>query len=106
MRLEQKKGLLEVVRLFYELHQEVKKSIQKKNEPLATDLLIQCQQRGEELGNAIEAILGEGTESVSLLEEYCEHVYEMSTVYKRGDVQRAAGSVHTEGGGIFKDALL
>ncbi len=79
MRLEQKKGLLEVVRLFYELHQEVKKSIQKKNEPLATDLLIQCQQRGEELGNAIEAILGEGTESVSLLEEYCEHVYEMST---------------------------
>ena len=79
MRLEQKKSLLEVVRLFYELHQEVKKSVQKKNEALATDLLIQCQQRGAELGNAIEAILGEGTESVSLLEEYCEHVYEMST---------------------------
>ena len=85
MRHEQKKGLLEVVRLFYELHQEVKKSLQKKGEGTATDLLIQCQQRGEDLGNAIETIEGEGTKAVSLLEEYCEQVYQISVQIRYAD---------------------
>lgn len=79
MRLEQKKGLLEVIRMFYALHQEVKKSIQKKDEALATELLVQCQQRAGELGDAIEAILGEGAAPVPDLEAYCEHAYQIST---------------------------
>lgn len=42
------------------------------------DLLTDCQNCAITMGNKIEAVYGEGTESVKALEEYCEVIYNIS----------------------------
>ena len=44
----------------------------------ATDLLIQCQEGAQKIGETIEQSEGEGTEAVACLERYCEGLYQMS----------------------------
>ncbi len=58
-------------------HQQVKTFIDKKNIPMAMDLLVQCQGVAITVGTAIDEEQGEGHPTVNLLENYCEMVYEL-----------------------------
>lgn len=50
------------------------KKIQKEK---ILELLTDCQETAIAMGQEIEAIYGEGTESVQKLEEYCESLYQI-----------------------------
>ena len=77
MRKAQKKQAEDFIRLLEQAHLEIKKALEAKKITLALDLLEQCQDGAIELGNMIEAQEGEGFVTVSLLEEYCELVYQL-----------------------------
>lgn len=78
MQLLRKREILSVVKLFADMHEEIRKRIWAKEYQSAVKLLIECQQNAIDIGNIIESIEGEGTEAVKLLENYCEQVYQIS----------------------------
>ncbi len=77
MRKAQKQQAEDFVKLLDRAHKEIKKAIERKDGAAAADLLEQCQDGAIELGNMIEAEEGEGFVTISLLEEYCELVYQI-----------------------------
>ena len=77
MRKAQKQQAEDFVKLLDRAHKEIKKAIERKDGAAAADLLEQCQDGAIELGNIIEAEEGEGFVTISLLEEYCELVYQI-----------------------------
>lgn len=76
MRKAQKKQAEEFTKLLGQAHNEIKKTIERKQFDAAMDLLEQCQSGAIELGNMIEHAEGEGFVTIPLLEEYCELVYQ------------------------------
>lgn len=84
MRLEQKKQAEDFTRLLSQAHDEIRKAIGAENIPIAMDLLAQCQEGAIQLGNLIEATEGEDCPTISLLEFYCELVYEIYGELGRG----------------------
>ncbi|MDR2600491.1 MAG: hypothetical protein LBC73_09485 [Oscillospiraceae bacterium] len=64
MRKHQQKQILEVIETLYEAQ--------------ASELYADCQEGALGVGEYIEEIVGEGTTTVSLLEEYCELIYKAS----------------------------
>ena len=77
MRREQKKQAEDFVKLLGQAHEEIKKDIERKHMELARDMLAQCQEGAIQLGNLVEATEGEDCIAISLLESYCELVYEI-----------------------------
>ncbi|MDR2589841.1 MAG: hypothetical protein LBC71_02465 [Oscillospiraceae bacterium] len=64
MRKHQQKQILEVIETLYEAQ--------------VSELYADCQEGALGVGEYIEEIVGEGTATVSLLEEYCELIYKAS----------------------------
>lgn len=77
MRKSQKKQAEDFLKLLGQAHDEIKRWIENGNILEAMDMLGQCQEGAVGLGNLIEKTEGEGTHTVSLLEEYCELTYEI-----------------------------
>ena len=77
MRKAQKKQAEDFIKLLDRAHNEVKKAMERKDRDASSGLLEQCQEGVIELGNMIEAEEGEGFPTISLLEEYCELVYQI-----------------------------
>lgn len=77
MRKAKKRQAEDFLQLLGQAHLEIKKALETKKYELAMDLLEQCQDGAIELGNMIEEQEGEGFVTVSLLEEYCELVYQL-----------------------------
>lgn len=75
MRIGQKKQIEEFVKLLEQAHEEICREIEKQNWNSALELLGQCQEGAVSLGELIESSEGEQTETVPLLESYCEQVY-------------------------------
>ncbi len=78
MRQYLKHQCFKTIDILKEAHQEIKKFIDKRKGDIALSLLEQCQQGAISLGNFLDSQLGEGTEQVEQLEEYCELVYQLS----------------------------
>lgn len=77
MRKAQKKQAEDFLKVLSQAHDEIKRQIEKGNDPAAMGLLGQCQEGALGLGNLIEKTEGEGTYTVSLLEDYCELIYQI-----------------------------
>ena len=77
MRKAQRKQADEIIRLLSHVHEGVKNAIAAGQHDKAMELLAQCQESAIELGQAIEETEGEGFVTVSLLENYCEAVYQV-----------------------------
>lgn len=77
MRKAQKKQAEDFIKLLDRAHNEVKRAMERKDRDASSELLEQCQEGVIELGNMIEAEEGEGFPTISLLEEYCEVVYQI-----------------------------
>lgn len=75
MRKAQRQEILEMLQTLEEAHREIKENIDRKNAPLAQDLLTQCQECAITIGNTIEKLEGEGFVTVSCVEAYCDAVY-------------------------------
>lgn len=66
-----------MVMLLCRAHNEIRKNIAGQNLAAALSLLEQCQQGAIRLGELIEQAEGEGVYTVSLIEAYCELVYQI-----------------------------
>ena len=76
MRKLQQKKILGMLNELEENHDQLRKN--PKPESVA-DLLANCQNFAIQIGEYIEEIEGEGTQTVSLLEDYCELAYQAYT---------------------------
>ena len=85
MRKAQKQQAEEILRLLARVHEGIKHSIETNKTDSALDMLAQCQESAINLGEMIEETEGNGTKTVSCLEEYCERVYQIYVLLGQGD---------------------
>lgn len=78
MRKFQKQQLLDIFTSLHILHQESRIRLEKKEYQTVQTALSDCQEAAIQMGEAIEQLVGEGTEAVGYLEQYCERVYQTS----------------------------
>lgn len=78
MRKFQKEQLLDIFTSLHELHQECKDKIEQKEYQTVQTALSDCQEAAIQMGEAIEQLMGEGTDAVTFLEQYCERLYNLS----------------------------
>lgn len=79
MRRFQKQQIQDIVTCLYDMHQEAVKKLKKKQYQAVQQYFNDCQEAAIQVGEAIEQIVGMGTEAVTCLEEYCEELYQVST---------------------------
>ena len=78
MRKKIKKELFTILDTIGEAHNEIGVLYKKKDWSSVIDLLTSCQEAAISIGTSIEESEGEGTNTVALLEGYCEFLYEVS----------------------------
>jgi hypothetical protein len=83
MRRFEKKAILHMLDTIEEAHKEYKKFKKRGDWDDCVSILTSCQEAAVSIGNAIEKAEGDNTESVKLLEKYCEDLYQLSQ-RKRG----------------------
>ena len=76
MTKKQKKQAEDFIKLLGRAHDGIKKTIETRNSEASLDLLSQCQECAIKLGEIIEAVEGEDFVTISIIEEYCEIVYQ------------------------------
>lgn len=84
MRKTHKRQAENFIKLLEQAHIEIRDSIEKESYPMAMDLLSQCQEGAISMGNLIERDEGEGFITISLLESYCELVYQVYEDLRQG----------------------
>lgn len=77
MRRAQKRQIEETIRQIEKVHDEIKKCIGRGNVVQAEKLLADCQNAAIAIGTLIEDTEWEGHLTVTVLEEYCELVYQI-----------------------------
>lgn len=77
MKKAQKKQAEEFTALLEQAHREIKRYIENHDAEAAMDLLVQCQEGALQLGELIEKTEGENCPTISLLENYCERIYQI-----------------------------
>ncbi|MDE7205916.1 MAG: hypothetical protein K2N90_01920, partial [Lachnospiraceae bacterium] len=77
MRKAQKQQAIELVKQIEEAHNQIKQYIEQGNIQPAMELLEDCQNGGITIGTLIEETEGEGHPTISLLEDYCELLYQI-----------------------------
>lgn len=85
MRKADKDQADEIVRLLGQVHEGIRKMLETGQKGTVLDLLSQCQDAAIQLGETIERSEGEGFVTVTLLEEYCELVYQIYESVRQGE---------------------
>lgn len=78
MRRSEKKSIIEMLATIGEAHREYEKLRTTGDDNASIEILTGCQESAVSIGNAIDKSEREGTESVRLLEKYCEDLYQAS----------------------------
>ena len=75
-----RKQMLTMVNLLEKANRALKLSLKAKriNKDGIGQLLIDCQETAITMGNELETLYGEDTETVHVLEDYCESLYQMT----------------------------
>ncbi len=83
MRKKIKKEIKGIIRTMLEAHEHVLFLIQNKGIAEANNLLLQCQECAEHIGESIEQSEGMDTKAVSHLETYCDYLFKMSRTIEK-----------------------
>lgn len=75
-----RKQAMDILDLLKRMQEEISNAVGRKDIQLAERLLAEGQEAAITLGTSIEAHLGEGSDTVKAIEEYCELVYQVHTV--------------------------
>ena len=81
MRKAQKKQAEDFLELLGQAHEEIKKQMEAEEISIVMELLEQCQEGAIQLGNLVEKTEGKDFPLISLLEKYCEAVYQLSLIH-------------------------
>ena len=82
MREFQKKKLLEIISDLHTVHQKIREKLEQKDYETVLSVLMDCQETAIQIGEVVEQTEGNGTETVSHLELYCENIYQISVQLK------------------------
>lgn len=77
MKKQRKKRADDLLKLLGQAHDQIVQSVRSGNLAEAGEILEDCQNAAISIGTAIDEEEGEGTDTVRLLEEYCELVYQL-----------------------------
>lgn len=91
MRKVQKRQIEEIIRQMEEAHNEIKRCMEKGSVAQSEELLADCQNAAVVIGTLIEETEGEGHFAVTVLEEYCELVYQ---IYEELSLDRNVNTVN------------
>ena len=94
MRKAQKEQAEGLVSLLAQAHEEIRKAATAGNTDLALGLLAQCQDGDISLGDLIEKTEGEGFSTISLLEAYCELLYQIHESFLQEANESKAGKAY------------
>lgn len=81
MRKHEKRQVEEFIRTLDQAHAEIKSQIEKDNITIAKEILNDCQAGAVQLGSLIETAEGKDCTTISLLEDYCELVYQIHEAF-------------------------
>ena len=84
MRKHVKRDLLEIIKQLEMANETISKKIRVLSQGQATSFLTECQQSALMIGNRIDEDEGEGTRTVTLLEQYCEEIYSLCVNWDGG----------------------
>ncbi len=84
MRRYQQRKVIELIKTLNEATNQLHILFSSKDFSSIINLLKECQNFAIQIGNFIETIKGEGTQSVSFLEEYCDLLYQASLEVSSG----------------------
>ncbi len=93
MRKAQKRQIDELVKQLEQAHDQIKEYVDENSNQSAMELLRDCQNAGISIGTLIESTEGEGHQTVSVLEEYCELAYQLHENLAEGK-ETNANKVH------------
>lgn len=93
MRKAQKQQIEELIGQMEEAQDQIRKYMEQNNVSSAMELLGDCQSGGIAIGTQIDDAEGEGHPTVSLLEEYCELVYQIYEGLANDSHETDAGKV-------------
>ncbi len=88
MRKFQKQQLKEIFGELHKIHLECRDRLEKKEYQTVRNLLADCQETAIQVGEFMES-LEDGAETVACLEQYCEHLYHVSTQLETISPQKA-----------------
>ncbi len=89
MRKKQKEQVENFIGLLKQAHGQLKKIMEKQDFSAALELLEECQNGAIAMGNLIENTEGEGCRTISMLEDYCEEVYQVYEAIESGRYENA-----------------
>ena len=84
-KLTTKKQVVNYIAMTGEAHEAIVLMASQGKLDVACDLLAACQESTINIGNLLEAAYGEGFGAVSILEEYCESVYQLYQAIAGGE---------------------
>jgi hypothetical protein len=95
MRKKHQKQISELLKTLGEAHAEIKRRLLSGDIPSVMRLLSDCRDGAAQAGNFIEKLEGEGTKTVTLLEEYRESLYKtgLEAEYANANGENAAKRV-------------
>ena len=79
-----KKQAEDFLKLLEQGHSGIKQTLEDKNYEVTLDLLSQCQECAIKLGESIEATEGEDCAAIPVIEDYCEHAYQIYDTIQQG----------------------
>lgn len=96
MREFQKQQILDIIQSLHILHGEIKDRLDGKDYETVQTALADCQEAAIQIGEAVEQIVGAGTQAVSCLEHYCENVYQINMQLREISPQKAYKSLESD----------
>ena len=96
-KITTKKQVANYIAMTGEAHEAIVLMVSQGKLDVACNLLAACQESTINIGNLLEAAYGEGFDAVSVLEEYCESVYQLYQAIAGGEF----GSEDTAGIAAF-----
>lgn len=86
LRKQQKKGVDELLNLLEQVHEQIFKLLRNGGSTEVCGILGHCQNVAISVGTTIDEEEGEGSNTVKLLEEYCELVYQLNESIVQGNM--------------------
>ena len=83
MRQKVKNNIVGILNTLRKAHEQILLMFRKNRAADAQKLLGDCQECAQQIGETIERVEGTGTQAVSVLESYCEQLYQMSQCRNR-----------------------
>ena len=89
------------MKLLGQVHDQIRKAMESGNVAVVMSLLEQCQNAAIKIGELIERAEGEGFVTISMLEEYCELIYQIHEEMGQGRLVNSDNAYH-----LLRETLL